>query len=199
MKTKITLTLFTMLFPLMSFAQWGVKGGVDFSSSYSTYSYSSDAKYQPGFNIGAIYDVKLSNKMYFQPGLLFVTNGLNFKTSALIKKIQVSMYALEVPLVMSFRPNFGSDRFKLITDFGLYTRYGLFGQNKVEFPDKESTSTPSFDDYQRFDMGLNVGVGLSYYNYGLVVTYQLGFTDIEKGVNGLKHEKIRISFIYNFY
>jgi hypothetical protein len=194
-KTLILLSAF-LLYSFPVFAQWGVKGGVDFSTTFSSASVSS-GKYQTGFNIGAIYDIKVSKKMYFQPGLLFVTNGFDYNPYGLLEKAKVNMYSAEVPLVMSFRPRIG-DNMKLITDFGFYTRYGLFGKMKNDFITGNSYVHKSFDYYERFDMGLNLGIGVSYLDYALVGTYQLGFTDAEKDVIGIKHQKIRISLIYYF-
>ncbi|MDR1524046.1 MAG: PorT family protein [Tannerella sp.] len=199
MKVKILILLSVfLLYPVSVFAQWGVKGGVDFSTFFYSPSVSL-GKYQTGFNIGAIYDIKLSKKMYFQPGLLFVTNGIVYEPNLLREKVNVNMYAIEVPLVMSFRPNIG-DKMKLITDFGFYTRYGLLGKTKYDYTISggDSYVIDSFDDYSRFDMGLNLGIGVSYLNYALVGTCQLGFTDVEKGVIGIKHQKNRISLIYYF-
>lgn len=193
MKSLILSGVF-LLYPVSVFAQWGLKGGVDFSTIFYSRS-SSTEKYQPGFNIGAIYDVKVSRKMYFQPGLLFVTNGYDNEPYGLLKKGKINIYAIEVPWVMSFRPRMG-DHMKLITDFGLYTRYGLFGKIKYDYTSGESTVYESFDDHMRFDMGLNLGIGVSYLDYALVGTYQLGLTDIQKNLIGVKHQKIRISLIY---
>ncbi|MDR0748955.1 MAG: outer membrane beta-barrel protein [Tannerellaceae bacterium] len=113
------------------------------------------------------------------------------------KKGETHMYAIEAPLIMSFRPRIGN-KVKLITDFGLYTRYGLFGKARFDFISGNSYVDDSFDDYRRFDMGLNLGIGVSYLNYALVGTCQLGFTDAEKGPIGPKHQKNRISLIYYF-
>jgi hypothetical protein len=190
-KSLIQLSLF-LLCSFSTFAQWGVKGGIDFSSVTL-----SSGKYQAGFNIGAIYDMKISKRMYFQPGLLFVTNGFSFETNEYIEKAKVNIYALEVPLVMSFHPSFGK-KMKLIADFGLYTRYGLFGKKKYEYANNTSVNESPFDVYNRFDMGVNLGVGLSYNNFALLGTYQLGFTEAEKDLNGVEHKKIRISLIYYF-
>lgn len=59
-KTLILLSAF-LLYPFSVFAQWGVKGGVDFSTIFYSPSVSLK-KYETGFNIGAIYDIKLSKK-----------------------------------------------------------------------------------------------------------------------------------------
>lgn len=190
---KLVLFLVLSLFISKSFASWNIKGGIDFS----TLTAFSHIKPEIGFHIGAAYDIKLSSKFYFQPGLLFTTNGFKFSEFLLVKKTSVSMYALEIPLVFSFRPKL-TEKMKLLTDFGFYTRYGLFGENKSEFIDNSVEKESSYIAYNRPDFGLNLGVGLSYGKISLIGSYQHGFTHAEKEISFPKHKKFRVSIGYCF-
>ncbi len=198
MKAKILILVFLCAYSVSSFAQWGAKAGLDLSSAFSPSDISNLGPYEVGFHIGAIYDVPLSKKMFFQPGLLFCTNGFKFDTKDLIytTKSEVKMYALEVPLVMSFRPSLGK-RNKLLTEFGFYTRYNLFGKRNYVYKDNTVNNSSPFDAYTRFDFGLHLGLGLSYSNYFITGAYQLGMNALEKETLS-KHTKIRISLGYMF-
>lgn len=176
---------------LTSFAQLGVKAGIDFSSIARV-----TGIYEVGASAGVTYDIKLSKKTYFQPGLLFASNGFKFEPiEGFLKKAHVHMYALEAPLIVSIRPTVGN-KTNLIVDLGLYARYNLFGKEEYEYTDNSVKGSP-FDAYQRFDMGINLGFGLSYHRYSITGSYQHGFTTAEKGLNG-PHRKIRISLGYLF-
>lgn len=190
---KLSIILICSVFTTCLFAQWEVKGGIDFSTipSYP------DAKTQPGFHIGATYDVPLSSKFYFQPGLLFTTNGFNIGKLLLVKKARISMYALELPLLFSFRPKIG-ENIKLITHFGLYGRYGLFGRQKYEYIDNTSEKESSFGPYNRGEIGLDLGIGFSYKRVSLLGSFQRSFTHAEKDINGSRHQKWRIGLGYGF-
>lgn len=190
---KLFTLLICIVFTTNIFAQWGVKGGVDFSTipAYP------DAKSQAGFHLGATYDIPMSSKFYFQPGLLFTTNGFNIGKLFAVKEARISMYALELPLLFSFRPKMGK-HIKLITNFGLYARYGLFGRQKYEYMDDTSEKTSSYGPYNRADVGLDLGIGLSYKKFSLVGSYQRGFTNAEKEISNSRHQKWRMGIGYSF-
>lgn len=190
---KLLLLLIFSIFIVKSFATWNIKGGIDFSGLTSL----GEAKSEIGFHIGTVYDLPLSSNFYFQPGLLFTSNGFKFKENFVIKKANVSMYAFEIPLILSFRPKITND-LKLLTDFGFYTRYGLFGTKKYEFIDNSIKKESSYNVYNRSDFGLNLGIGLSYNKISIIGNYQVGFTNAEKNVNAIKHKKIRLSIGYSF-
>lgn len=175
-------------------AQWGVSGGCDFSSL----SNSESAERQMGFHLGTTYDVPLVSNFYFQPGLLFTSNGFNFRPDYFYKKKLVRMYALEVPLNLSLRPKLKKN-LRLITDFGLYMRYGLFGNKEYKSSnDTETIKESSFVVYNRPDFGLNCGLGLAYERIALIGAYQMGLTNAEKNIGRIRHKKIRITFRYLF-
>lgn len=190
---KLFILFICFAFTTNIFAQWGVKGGVDFSTipSYS------DAKSQTGFHLGTTYDIPMSSKFYFQPGLLFTTNGFNIGKLLAVKQARISMYALELPLLFSLRPKIGK-KIKLINNFGLYARYGLFGRQKYEYIDNTSEKESSYGPYNRADVGLDLGIGLSYEKLSLVGSYQVGFTNAEKEISHSRHQKWRFGMGYSF-
>jgi hypothetical protein len=113
------------------------------------------------------------------------------------------MYGLEIPLNFSFRPKVGRN-VKLITDFGTYTRYDLFGNTEYVLEDLAandgSTYTvnkSTYDAYNCFDMGLNLGIGIEYKAYSLIGSCQIGFTEAEDDIMS-KHQVFRIGLGYRF-
>lgn len=191
MKQKFLLLVICSFITFSSFAQFSVKGGVDFSSATT-----GNVKSETGFHFGGAYDVALSKKIVFQPSVLFSSNGFSYQSNAAIKRADISMYAVEIPLVFSYRPHIGKT--VLLADAGLYTRYNLFGSKDYEYADGRLEDESPFDVYNRFDMGLNFGIGLSYHRYFISGTYQRGFTNIEKGITNFKRQKLRISIGYYF-
>ncbi len=172
-------------------AQWSINGGCDFSSLTNCM----ESKIQTGFHVGTAYDIHLISSFHFQPGLLFTSNGFNFQTPfSFEKKKSVKMYALEAPLNFSFRPKLKKD-FRLITDLGLYMRYGLFGNKEFKYVD-ETIKESSFVAYNRPDIGLNCGLGFGYKRIALIGSYQFGLTNAEKEISGMRHKKIRITLRY---
>lgn len=196
MGKKIVLISFFCSLPILVFSQWGVNGGVNFSK-FSGSSYD----YKTGFHIGATYDVALSKKFYFQPGLSFLSYGTVFSpTDIIFKKGDVSMYGLELPLLISFRPKV-NEKMKFIFDTGLYARYALWGTNYYEYYEHygvDPVKGSAFPAYNRFDIGLNLlGVGFEYMQYYISGSYQLGLKDAQSEVMSL-NQSFRINLGYRF-
>ena len=71
MKKKVLAFVLTVLsvFPVAAQNRWGVTGGLGWSFSCTDKADFDGAR--PGFYLGGLYDVKLSEQWYFQPQLLF--------------------------------------------------------------------------------------------------------------------------------
>ncbi len=179
--------------PLSVSSQWGLKGGVDFG----TLAGHDKANYKVGFHAGATYDFKLAEKFYLQPAALFSLYRCGFDESLLVKEGTVDKYSLEVPVNVSFRPTL-TPSITLIIDLGLYAKYGLFGDTKYKMIDGESINKSSYDAYNRFDVGLNTGIGLGISRYYIGLAYQYGLTNGEKGISNFHNQIFRTSLGYKF-
>ena len=190
---KTVFLLFFCFLPVFVFAQLGIKGGLNFSK-FSGVSYD----YKTGFHIGTTYDIVLSKKFYFQPGLSFLSWGSGFSSAqTAIKKGYVSIYGLELPLIISFRPKI-SKKMKLIFDTGLYAKYGLFGNKYYECSKIKTVKGSAFPAYNRFDIGLNLlGVGIEYLRYYIGGNCQIGLKDAENDVMSL-NQSFRVNLGYRF-
>jgi len=188
---KVFILLISIFATTSVFAQVGIKGGANFSK-FTEYS---NSDYLTGFHIGSTLDIPLSKKFYFQPGLLFTLKGTEFNSNILISEGKVSIYALEVPLLFSFRPQL-NEQLKLITNFGPYVNYGLFGSKKYKYENSTVKGSP-FDSYNRFDIGLDLGIGLQYKRYIITGEFLMGFNDAEKETIA-KNKAFRISLGYLF-
>lgn len=200
MKKLFLSFVFVFAFSTMLLAQWGAKGGLNFSKFTGNIT-----KLKAGFHIGVTYDFALSQKFYFQPGLLFISKGTKFDPSIFMLEGDVSVYGLELPLLFSFRPKI-SEQVKLITNFGLYANYGLFGSKRYEYEflpeygfeyERSTVKGDPFDAYNRFDIGIPLGIGLQYNSFTLSGEYLLGFANAEKETLS-KNWALRISLGYIF-
>ncbi|MDR2775659.1 MAG: PorT family protein [Tannerella sp.] len=184
-------------------AQWGVAVGYDASVTMKAEGRS--ANYKPGFHAGVTYDLKkFSDIWYLQSGLLFTSGGwtkddytIDFMGAlhADISDFKTDMYFLDVPVNFSCRIPIKQNR--LILDAGPYLRYGLFG--KITFKsDGDPAEYESFDEYSRFDIGSNLGVGLEFKNKYLVnAAWQISITNIQTRTN-IQHVRFRIGLGYLF-
>jgi hypothetical protein len=190
---KIIPIVILILYSFNLYSQISIKGGLN----YSTITDHSLSKYKFSGHIGGTYDFKLSKKWYFQPELLFTSIGCNLKDDgSVVKDGHINIYALEMPVNLSFRPEI-SDNLHLLVDFGIYLRYGLFGNKKYNYYDSPKVDESPFNAYNRFDAGLNIGLGLQKNNYYGIFTFQRGLTHAEKGMDGA-HQVLHFSLGYRF-
>ncbi|MDR0834134.1 MAG: PorT family protein [Candidatus Symbiothrix sp.] len=194
MKIKLVSILFFIGFSIPAFAQWGIKGGLN----YSDIAKHPNVSYRLGGYIGVTYDKPLSSKWYFQPGLLFTSYGTNIEGIPGFFKpgSHVAIYGVEAPFNFSFRPKIG-ENMKLVTDAGLYARYGLFGEKKYVYTDGETIQGSPFDAYNRFDLGINFGLGIQKGIYSVSASYLAGIANAEKGIS-TSHQMFRLSIGYQF-
>lgn len=193
MKKVVLPFVILLLSSLNTYSQWGAKGGLN----YSTITDHSLSKYVLFGHIGGTYEIKLSDNWYIQPELLFTAIGCNLKDDgSVVKDGHVNIYALEVPINLSFRPEI-SNKLDLIIDFGLYTRYGLFGNKKYNYYEVKKVDESPFDAYNRFDTGFNLGLGLQKNHYYGILGFQRGFSHAEKDIDGV-HQVFKLSFGYKF-
>ena len=182
-----------LLISFNAYSQWGIKGGLN----YSTLTGLNLPEYKLSGHIGATYDVKLSNKWFFEPELLFTSIGCNLKDDGLVfKEGHVKIYALEVPLNFSYRPQIANNT-KLLLDFGLYARYGLFGNTTYHYYEFEKVDDSPFDGYNRFDTGINLGLGVELKQYSGILSFQRGLSSAEKNTQSY-HQVFKFSLGYKF-
>ncbi len=192
MKTKILFFLIFLSFPFSLFSQWGGKAGLD----YGTLTGTDLSKYRLGFHIGATYDFKLNDKFYLQPALLFSLNSVGLQQGVNGKDGKVDKYYLEVPVNLSFRPKISNNN-KFVFDFGLYTKYGLFGNTEYE-TDEGKIIESTYNIYNRFDAGINIGTGIEIKRLYIGLAYQLGFVHADKQLSSLNNQIFRASLGYKF-
>lgn len=200
MKRTLFACIFVCLFSSPIFAQWGVKGGMN----QSKFTALSDVGYRTGFDLGVLYDKKLGRISYLQTGLSFVSYGTRLKKNAEMsrEKGYVNMYGLEFPFIASLRPHITKNT-SIVIDAGLFFRYGLFGNRLFSSTDFEDPSIlyqdkgSTFNGYRRFDMGINLGVGMKHKQYTIGIAYLHGINGVEE--NWLVYNKMwRVNIIYSF-
>ncbi|GHV17588.1 hypothetical protein FACS1894169_13030 [Bacteroidia bacterium] len=208
MKFSRYILILFILISVQGFAQWGVKGGID----YGTVTEMDLPAYRAGFHIGATYDMPLSPKMYFQTGVLFGLQSFGFhqvgydenlNKKQAENKSMVDNYNIEVPVTLSFRPEINRQKhIKLIIDLGLYGKYGLFGNVKYYDVDntvyKGTTFRGEGNGYKRLLIGVGAGAGIQFDDkIYTCLGFQYGLTGIESQSH-VKNMIFRLSIGYRF-
>lgn len=189
--------------------QFGIRAGLDFANmSFSSDGYSVSPKSRTTFHVGVIANIPLMQSLYIQTGLYLQNKGCKIEDGDETTTYK-PMY-LEIPILASYRYNF-SDAAQLQINFGPYLAYGIGGKVKSEYEgESEEDFFGSYDDsdnagYKRFDMGLEVGVGVTFASHYYVgVAYQFGLVNIYDlpssydGDYSVKNKNWMINLGYNF-
>ena len=158
MKKLLTIVALMVLGATTSFAQLGLRAGVNFDNV------GKDAKDDPilkaenktGFHIGAVYNIDLIGAFSVEPGLYFSQKGFKLNDD------DANMNYLEVPVNVKFKL-LDLSALALDAHIGPFAALGLGGKWKndlgeIKLFDKDE------GDYNRFDFGLQMGVGAVFIN-----------------------------------
>ena len=190
---KKLIPLLLLLFcSLNAYPQWGVKGGINRSNMTGARIH----RCTHGAHIGGTYDLKLSDKWYLQPELLFTSIGCKIgNDGVIVKGGHVYIDALELSGNFSLRPAITNNT-KLLLEFGPYARCGLFGSRQYIYHSIPEVSGNPFVDYNRFDTGLNLGLGIQKNRYFGMLSFQQGFSYVETDIS--YHQVLRLSLGHRF-
>lgn len=176
---KFLMTAVLGMFALAGFSQvkWDAKFGMNFSNMTKD----SEAKALPGFHLGVGMDYGFSENWSLQSGLLISSKGYKYKEGE-YKETTRPIY-LDIPILAAYKFNI-SDNTKFVINAGPYLAFGLGGKVKYDGVD-ESDKVFGDDGWNRFDLGLQYGIGLELSDRYLInLTGQNGFIcpwDVDEG------------------
>ena len=179
-KFKFAVMVLVAFNTICAFSQLGVKVGGGMSTMIDGNLY----QYRGIGTIGISYETPISKHFVFQPEILFTSVGTSLKDDGFfLKRGYVDLYGVEIPLNFSYRPAVGKGC-NLILDFGPYAFYSLFGNKKYEYYDQSIIEGGAFDAYNRFNAGVNLGIGLQLPSkyYG-TINFQQGLSHITNDNN----------------
>lgn len=217
---KITFIILTLLLSISSYSQFGLKAGAD----YGTVAGRDGTSYKWGFHGGMTYDFKVGDMFYIQPAAMLSLHSFELDERDFVRHGKVEKLSVEVPIVVSFRPVIDSHGTKLVIDLGPYIKYGIAGDKNVQLKDiifsgtgEAVISGSAYDDayakgnfqheynddkmsfeFNRLDVGLNVGFGIEVQSIYAGVSYQYGFTTAEKNNSDAHNSIFRFSLGYRF-
>lgn len=183
MKKVMTFVLLA-LFATTGFSQvsWNAKAGLNLSEHYG--SNSTNAQIKPGFRVGVGMEYAFNEMVSLQPTLYFSTKGSKYKEVANVKNEFNQMY-LEMPIDVQLRFNV-ADNTNFIVAAGPYIAYGIGGKYKVTTSGVEAKvncfgTKDGALDLNRFDAGINVGVGMEFGSIIAQIDTDLGLCKIKDG------------------
>ncbi len=181
-------------------------------------------KMKVGFHAGFTGRYNIMEGLFAEGALAFATKGYKSENSSTSgktwddygpnydSKLETSMvtYNIDLPISIGYRFTL-NDNMKIRIKAGPYLTYALFGESKQKgyntyYPDIHSGETEridrtkklsDMDDYKKFGVGVQGGVGFEYNQVTLSASYQRGLTSLNKHADVFE-QNIIISLGYKF-
>ncbi len=196
MKKLFVFSLMWFVFTGVSFSQhFGLKGGLDLLNVKYVYQGEDEkANVQMGFHLGMAAEINLSRNIALGSGLIFAEKGFK-EDYQLSGKDKTTFFYLEMPLLLILKGQLLQQGIYLFG--GTYFDYGLFtnltGSGFVI--DKGFGGLPQ--QYQKFDMGLKIGGGITLNVFRIGLEYSHGWSDIRNADDtSVKNRVLGINVIY---
>ena len=151
--------------------RWDVKFGMNFSNATKL----DDSKAITGFTMGVGADYAFNENWAFQPGVMITSKGYKGKIGG--EKATTRPVYLDIPILAAYKFDI-ADNTKFVINAGPYLAFGLGGKYKEHWDNGDDWKV--FDkkgsDWNRFDLGLQWGLGVELGEHYLVnFTAQHGF------------------------
>ncbi len=183
----------------------GLSGLIDASNRSGNSSLDMSVKYRPGFHMGLVSQINITDKFFVQPELLYSLQGFKLSGSGNILYEYVSgsettiMHYLQLPVYAGTKIAAGQG-LDIILGVGPYIAYGLSGEEGT-FGDSGM--------FRRFDFGLTAMGGVQFNKFQITLGYDLGLVDLintpgwsaaknEAGISSMCNRNLKASVAYFF-
>ncbi|WP_366183947.1 porin family protein [Flavobacterium ovatum] len=161
-------------------AQFGVKGGVNFSNMYTEDVH--DNNVLTSFNAGVYFLIPITEFAAFQPEIIYSRKGseLTYDNIFAKGKAQFNLNYIEVPLLVK-----GNLTKNISVHAGPYFAYLLDAKtiNKSDSGSYNFEDNINNDNFNKIDVGLSAGIGLDFDAIGIGARYNYGLTNVGKERN----------------
>lgn len=174
--------------------RWGVKGGLNVSNVTDL-----DADYRAGFNVGVMGQYMISPALGVEAGLFYSMQGYKKDILAvqkeLVSKTMTASY-LKLPIQAIYKFNVGQNLY-LYPAAGLYFAYGM-GGSSTDRVDAAGVVRKDgyFDDAQRFDMGLALGLNVQFERYIIGIGYDYGFLKVIHSGSHNSNVMVNVGYLF---
>ena len=185
MKRIILFLFLNLILSSGSFAQFSVKGGINsakLSASGSSSLFSGGGQSKRGILFGINNKFHLSDFVSFRPGIQYSTKGDKVVFSTL--DFSNHLRYLEVPIDVVYTTG------RLSVHTGPYLAYLLTATNGDQ---------NIKEGFSPIDMGLNVGLAVTFNDFGIGMNYGEGLLNISKNNGGNTNVKNRVISLYLTY
>ena len=171
---------------------WNMELGLGMSGWMGKHSDGSKGLFSPKVGVGL--DIPLTGLVSFQSGLMWVSKGASYEINDLDltddSKVHVNQNYFQMPLLAAFHVGTAAD-FDMVFTAGPYLAYGVCGKSEIEEADLtfgwDTFKDTRFEDeavlpgFNRFDAGLQLGIGLDFGKWTAGLDGEFSFCKVASG------------------
>ncbi len=205
---RTLLTALMVLICTIGYSQisYNVKAGLNLSTHMGKEA--DDANFRAGIRVGAGMEYRFNELLSLQPSLFFTQKGMQYSftpsgESGFKNKFSVTQIYLEIPVNAQLRFAI-ADNTNFIFATGPYIACGIAGNAKTitrndgtKSSIKKGTFANNGADYNRFDLGWNIGAGVELGRILVGLDTQLGFCNM-RDIYKARNANISITVGYLF-
>ena len=175
-KHLISIAALLVLFCPATFTQVGIKGGVNMSSIAAEADDIEEKNAILGWQAGLMLTVPVHDWFSIQPEVLYIRKGS--KHEFLGSDVEFRLDYIEVPVLAMLKPGGGpvvlevGPQFSYLANAKTTFKNGPFGEDITVDEDR--------DNYEPLDVGVVLGIGLSFEKFLFDLRYTRGFNSIDK-------------------
>ena len=168
MRKFIFLLVFTAV-SSMSFAQFGVKAGLNLSGLTTDSDYE-NLESKANFLVGALYQINLTDNFAIRPEAVYIRKGASY--DILNSNVNFKSDYFEIPVIAVI----GLGSLPINLQVGPQFSYLL----STSYGGDDLTFTAEREDFEDYDLGLAAGVGIKINNFLIDLRYTQGLQNIDK-------------------
>lgn len=180
MKSLLMLILLFAFADLRAQIKFGPEVGVNLSTmTLKSSGLSLDPKMIVGFHAGVISEIGLVGNLSLQPGILFSVKGSEYEITVMEQPFTLSIKPsfIEVPVNLVY--GIGPGNLKILLFAGPYFAYGIGGKTEGGGVSEDiSFGSGENDDLKPFDIGVNIGAGVTISRILISAQYGIGLANL---------------------
>jgi hypothetical protein len=218
-KIFFTLVLYIIFFGTTTMAQsrYGLTAGMEFSKYSINYLENAELDLRSGAKIGVLMEYAVTKDFFIAPEIVYAQRGTKGKgvyAGNISFQLLETLNYVQIPVNAMYKFNLGNySKFTLFA--GPYAGLAFSGKSwekqNINYKEEETGGDITFgsgedDLYNKFDFGLNLGIGYEYADWFIKVQYNLGLSNMlnnnneeYSAGNKSQNRNIGISLGYLFY
>jgi len=196
-KLTLIIIIFFSQYCIVKGQYFGIKGGPDIL--WVNYNYNGEPRNsnpQMGFHLGMTLEIQFTSSFAFGTGAIFSEKG--FQEDYLIpNEDKTTFFYMDIPVLLVYKVQTGTNN--LYFHVGPYLGLGLFTNLTGASFEMENGFGDEPEQYHKYDLGIDLGGGVSFDFWRIGLSYNVGLFDIRNATDtNIRNRVLGLDVAYIF-